>query len=836
MNWDALGSEEGMFLASDEVRADGRPMVPLPRVVDSNEWPLRDTLKQRVLKPELDKKEWVLWETVASFWVIHPEAPFRKYWDMGSMFLILYSCVLVPYRLALDTKPEGFAAHFDSLVDALFMSDILLNFCTARIEQTDKGPVLYAESSKIAVLYLKGWFVPDFLSSFPFDIVISTDEVTPETLRLTKTIRILRMLKIMRMVRIKRLLESLQYQLGLKNGAIDIVKFGLVIAFNAHFQACLWWVKGSDPTLGYTWARNYCLQRPLAEAQWNNTMRCTNLEVNGVDGKLVNASVLTTDDTLGLKKKVNYLTAETRCRDATAWYLQTWLYDGCTPRYLKDGVSIAMWNREATCNYVGGKAEVNPITKHVTYSNSIQDPKDICDDKNKPDYITFGRDCRTKRKSYFDAYGCGELVFKKDPAQTLHYDGSKLLSGKQVAPDVYSHYLSSFYWAIVTMTTIGYGDILPQNQGEISFLLGAIAISAMLFAFAITSICTFIINLNQNNVFKQQRMDELIDYLALEDIDVIADHIMHRRCIEFFTFKSEVSTVQFYSAEDMVADMQVESMLEVCGHRARGLLEDVPMFACCTPLLKQQSANAMHVHAYGPKDEVLVSKNDTRLNLDQDILASVLSGGVNVRSSAPERRATQVYVLGHGQMKIVPQGVEFDDDDNCIKGRRFFGLGALFDQSHPYPSSIVASEYCDVYTLSAQDFRHALDMCGLSSQQFEVDVDDRGDYDETPQKGLTKYDDWTPKTATESEAVAGEALATPVCTPLLGQLIDREEMLAALTQDQGITTRVDELRDMSRRQKACITQIILELRYGETGRNVPNAAGEWDVEQESKFR
>ena len=49
-------------------------------------------------------------------------------------------------------------------------------------------------------------------------------------------------------------------------------------------------------------------------------------------------------------------------------------------------------------------------------------------------------------------------------------------------------YMSSFYWSIVTVMTVGYGDITPVNKFERLYCLLVILFGGMIFPYSINSI------------------------------------------------------------------------------------------------------------------------------------------------------------------------------------------------------------------------------------------------------------------------------------------------------------------------------------------------------------
>ena len=51
-----------------------------------------------------------------------------------------------------------------------------------------------------------------------------------------------------------------------------------------------------------------------------------------------------------------------------------------------------------------------------------------------------------------------------------------------------SRYVSSLYWAVITMTTLGYGDIIPVNVNEKIFVIVIAIIASCIYAYSINSI------------------------------------------------------------------------------------------------------------------------------------------------------------------------------------------------------------------------------------------------------------------------------------------------------------------------------------------------------------
>ena len=127
--------------------------------------------------------------SVPKFIIFH-YSPFKAVWDWIILLLVLYTAVFTPYVAAFllnedetraklnqdsatrlrnaDTNTADPLVIIDLIVDVMFIADILINFRTSFVAS---GEVV-TDPQKIAINYVKGWFLIDAVAAIPFDLLL----------------------------------------------------------------------------------------------------------------------------------------------------------------------------------------------------------------------------------------------------------------------------------------------------------------------------------------------------------------------------------------------------------------------------------------------------------------------------------------------------------------------------------------------------------------------------------------------------------------------------------------------------------------------------------------
>ncbi|XP_045760859.1 potassium voltage-gated channel unc-103-like isoform X4 [Maniola jurtina] len=175
--------------------------------------------------------------------ILH-HSPYKAAWDWLILILVIYTAIFTPYVAAFqlnepdfDKRSRGFGQDpivvIDMIVDVTFIIDILINFRTTYVNAADE---VESDPAKIALHYLRGWFLIDLVAAIPFDLLLfgtDTDETTT-LIGLLKTARLLRLVRVAR--KIDRYSEY---------GTAVLLLLMATFVLIAHWLACIWYAIGS---------------------------------------------------------------------------------------------------------------------------------------------------------------------------------------------------------------------------------------------------------------------------------------------------------------------------------------------------------------------------------------------------------------------------------------------------------------------------------------------------------------------------------------------------------------------------------------------------------------
>ena len=134
--------------------------------------------------------------------VLYPIGRKRLVWDVYLSLLLLVVSITTPWNIAFFDDPMIDNIAFDLLVDASFLTDLIINFNTAFYKYTNERSQLVTSRSQIAKNYIKGWFWIDLISCLPFDYVTKYSANN-----LGKILRVSKLHKLFKLLRIPRLLK-----------------------------------------------------------------------------------------------------------------------------------------------------------------------------------------------------------------------------------------------------------------------------------------------------------------------------------------------------------------------------------------------------------------------------------------------------------------------------------------------------------------------------------------------------------------------------------------------------------------------------------------------------
>ena len=171
--------------------------------------------------------------------VLMPDSTFKHRWDVFIMMLLSWVAIVTPIQISylsdfqrLDNVNEWlFYFVIDRIIDFAFVIDMFISARTAWFNEHGDQTFDDIEAVK---KYLKGYFLIDFLSIFPFQLLLSSPG------KLTRLFKLVRLVKMVRLLKVSKFYGAVEKQAGLSIGYSNIrmVILLIFILLIAHWMAC----------------------------------------------------------------------------------------------------------------------------------------------------------------------------------------------------------------------------------------------------------------------------------------------------------------------------------------------------------------------------------------------------------------------------------------------------------------------------------------------------------------------------------------------------------------------------------------------------------------------
>lgn len=232
--------------------------------------------------------------------------------------------------------------------------------------------------------------------------------------------------------------------------------------------------------------------------------------------------------------------------------------------------------------------------------------------------------------------------------------------------DITTYYIKSFYWALTTLTTIGYGDITPtDNIGRI-FTCFIMIIGVGMYGIVIGNISRMLASADR---YKEQSREKINDLLMFMKHYKIPDKLQEAAINHYsHLYSKRLSDNDEKIIDDLPHALQQEMQI----YMKIKLISSIPIFiGCSNSCLKDISINLEQI--YSSPGDMIIKIGDI---------------------------GEEMFILSHGNVDVI---LESGERIATLHDGQIFGEIALLKET-TRTANIQSQTYCDLYKLTKKSF------------------------------------------------------------------------------------------------------------------------------------
>ena len=179
-------------------------------------------------------------EEVNPKFLIYPESNIKKIWDHCILIILFYTMIFPPIYMAFYKCYSRLYFGLDIVTSILYLIDLLMQFV---IPYPNNENEYYVTSyQKIAINYMSSWLLCDFVSFFPYEVIIQLNNGKQTIYELFKLFQLLKILKVsFHSYKInKSQIGSLSIFFFNSSNINRLIIFFLIFIIFNHILACVW--------------------------------------------------------------------------------------------------------------------------------------------------------------------------------------------------------------------------------------------------------------------------------------------------------------------------------------------------------------------------------------------------------------------------------------------------------------------------------------------------------------------------------------------------------------------------------------------------------------------
>ncbi|XP_051203927.1 potassium channel KOR1-like [Lolium perenne] len=257
--------------------------------------------------------------------------------------------------------------------------------------------------------------------------------------------------------------------------------------------------------------------------------------------------------------------------------------------------------------------------------------------------------------------------------------------------DLVKLYMTSLYFAIVTMATVGYGDIHAVNVREMIFVMIYVSFDMILGAYLIGNMTALIVKGSRTERFRD-KMKEVIRYMNRNKLGKeIREQIKGHLRLQYESSYTEASVLQ---------DIPISIRAKISQTLYKPYIDSTPLFKGCSAEFIQQIVIRLQEEFFLPGEVILE------------------------QGSAVD----QIYFVCHGALEGV--GIGEDGQEETIlmlEPDSSFGEIAILCNI-PQPYSVRVCELCRLLRLDKQSFTNILEIYFVDGRKILSNLTENNEY------------------------------------------------------------------------------------------------------------